>query len=360
MALLLIQSVNFVRNTLPIIPLLFVMAAAAIVYLSEWFTCLLARHMARLNMVQSSYESTPGTASLIRYGRIFSVSVLTLLFLIPHIDATVWLLNYWSRPHTLVAAAQLLRDQPRGMLAAVETHPVQWSGDPVVLPVVWLGSHSPDWYRSRGFRYVLINQDRYRSEDRAVYAQFFEGTRVLMTFPDRSAGQQPGPGGALIDLGTYPERIPFTRRPARFGDTVELLGYELTVGELRSRITPLEGANTHVISAGVGLQINLYWQALTDMEKDYTLFVHVYDSNGRRVAQRDLPLRFYDYPTSHWQVGEMVIDQADTPLPELPVGKYSLLIGLYDPKTGERLPVQEETSVLLTTFTVQHHYSGSK
>jgi len=60
-------------------------------------------------------------------------------------------------------------------------------------------------------------------------------------------------------------------------------------------------------------------------------------------------------------VREIVIDQADVPLPSLPAGEYTLLIGLYNAETGERLPVREETSLLLTTFTVQHHHtSGSR
>ncbi len=360
--LLLTQEVNFVRNTLPIIPLLFVLTAAAIVYLGEWLAPLLTRSIIRPEKLQARIRSTDIVSrTATRYTTLFHVSLLTLAFLIPHVEATRWLLNYWSRPHTLVAVAEKLRAQPRGMLAAVEANPVQWANDPAVLPVTLLGLHSPDWYRSHGYRYVLINQERYGFEDQARYAQFFDGTHVLMALPDRSLGQQPGPGGALIDLGVHPELIPFTRRSAQFGDVVELLGYELAPGELRNRITPLEGANVRVIARGDGLQINLYWRALAEIHHDYTLFIHVYDPNGQRVAQRDLPLRYYDYPTSRWQVGEIVIDQADMPLPDLPAGEYALLIGLYRAETGERLRVQSETSLLLTTFIVQHrHTSGSR
>ncbi len=353
--LLLTQAVNFVRNTLPIIPLLFVLTAAAIVHLGAWFAPLLTRSVIWIR------GSDIPSRSATRYITSFTVSFLTLAFLIPHIEATHWLLNYWSRPYTLVAAAEALRAQPRGMLAAVEAHPVQWVNDPVVLPVTLLGLHPPDWYRSRGYRYVLINQERYGFEDQARYAQFFDGTHVLMALPDRSLGQQPGPGGALIDLGVHLELIPFTRRSAQFGNVVELLGYELAPGELRNRITPLEGANVRVIAPGNGLQINLYWRALAEMHHDYTIFIHVYDPSGQRIAQRDLPLRYYDYPTSRWRAGEIVIDQADIPLPDLPAGEYTLLIGLYNAETGERLPVQNDTSLLLTTFTVQrHHTSGSR
>ena len=67
------------------------------------------------------------------------------------------------------------------------------------------------------------------------------------------------------------------------------------------------------------------------------LFVHVLAADGRRVAQRDLPLRSYDYPTSRWRPGELVIDSADLPLPELPAGAYRVVAGLYSPRTGQRL-----------------------
>jgi hypothetical protein len=89
------------------------------------------------------------------------------------------------------------------------------------------------------------------------------------------------------------------------------------------------------------------------MDRDYTLFIHVANEGGERVAQRDLPLRYEDYPTSHWQVDELVVERADFPLPALPPGEYRLDIGLYDGATGERLPIEGAENNTLTTLTIK-------
>ncbi len=358
--LLLTQAVNFTRNTLPVFPPLFLLTAAATLYLAEWLGAQLARFsgVRGPQIIDLRPGGAPSTAELHRAavarraGALASV-LLAALLLAPQLFGTTWLLRYWSRPHTLVAAAETLRAQPRGMLAAVEAHPVQWAGDPAVTPLRWLGTYPPDWYRARGYRYLLVNHERYDPADQAAYERLFAGATVLLALPDRSLGLQPGPGGTLLDLGEHAELIPFVRRPARFGDSVALLGYELAPGEPRSRITPLEGADAHELAPGAPLQTNLYWRALAPMARDYSLFVHVYDAAGQRVAQRDLPLRYGDYPTSRWQPGELVIDRADMPLPALPPGAYRLLIGLYDAETGAPLPTEDGAPVELTTLTVR-------
>ncbi len=358
--LLLTQAVNFNRNTLPLFPPLFVLAAAATVALADALGRLLARGagVRGPQVIDIRPGGAPSTAELHRervgrrVGAVIGVALAALL-LGPSMLETRWLLNYWSKPHTLVAAADALRAQPRGMLAAVEANPVQWAGDPAVTPVRWLGAYPLDWYRARGYRYLLVNSERYDVADRPAYERLVTGAPAILALPDRSLGLQPGPGGALLDLGEHPEMIPFTRRPARFGGLIELLGYELAPGEPRSRITPLEGASARALPAGAPVQINLYWRALARLDRDYTLFVHVYNADGQRVAQRDLPLRYEDYPTSRWQPGELVIDRADMPLPTLPSGPYRLLVGLYDAATGAPLPTENGAPVELLILTIR-------
>lgn len=357
--LLLTQAVNFNRNTLPLFPPLFLLAAAATIALAEALGGLLARSagVSGPQVIDIRSDGAPSTAEAHRErmgrraGAVIAVTLGALL-LAPHLLETRWLLNYWSKPHTLVAAAEALRARPRGMLAAVEANPVQWAGDPAVTPVRWLGAYSLDWYRARGYRYLLVNSEGYDLGDRPAYERLVRGAPVILEMPDRSLGLQPGPGGALLDLGEHVEMIPFVRRPARFGGLIDLLGYELAPGEPRSRITPLEGAAARVAPAGAPVQINLYWRALAPLDRDYTLFIHVYDASGQRVAQRDLPLRYEDYPTSRWQPGELVIDRADMPLPALAPGPYRLLVGLYDAATGAPLLTESGAPVELTILTV--------
>lgn len=310
--LLLAYPTNFVRNLLLIFPLAVLLTAAGAVALADRLPWALARRVALVGMA--------------------------LLLLAPQARDTAWLLGYWSRPYTLVAAADQLRDLPGGMLAAVEMHPVQWAGHPVVTPVRWLASYPLDWYRARGFRYLVANSDNYGGAAREHYTGLLRGAAIVAQYPERREGLQPGPGAALLDLGVHPELIPYVRRDVSFGEVAALLGYELQPGEPRARIMPLEGAAITDLSPGQALQINLYWQALAAMELDYTLFIHVINGDGERVVQRDLPLRHTSYPTSHWQPGEMVIDLADLALPLLPPGEYRLEFGLYDATSGATLP----------------------
>ncbi len=54
------------------------------------------------------------------------------------------------------------------------------------------------------------------------------------------------------------------------------------------------------------LLLTLAWQAETEMEKDYTAFVHLVDGDGQLLGQLDRPPA--GYPTSDWQPGEIVVD----------------------------------------------------
>jgi 4-amino-4-deoxy-L-arabinose transferase-like glycosyltransferase len=357
--LLLTQAVNFNRNTLPVFPPLLLLAAAAAMELARWLGAQAARLAGvdgpQVVDIRPGGPSTAAThrAAVARRVALPAAVALAALLIVPQLLETTWLLRYWSRPHTLVEAAAVLRAQPRGMLAAVEANPVQWAGDPAVTPVRRLGERPAEWYAARGYRYLLLNAERYGDELRGEYDRLRAAGAPLLAMPERYLGLQPGPGGALVDLGERLDLMPFARRQARFGDSVELLGFELRPGELRPRITPLEGADERALAPGEPVQINLYWRALAPMAADYSLFIHVYDGAGARVAQRDLPLRYGDYPTSRWRPGELVIDRGDMALPALPPGAYRLEIGLYDAATGAALPVEGGAPVVLTTITVQ-------
>lgn len=359
LALLLSYTTNFVRNLLIIYPAVVLLAAASAVALADWIGTWLGRRVGidgpqTIDIRTSAPQPpAPNQIRLAHGSSRLILAILTLALLFPQFEATIWLLRYWNNPHTLVLAAETLRAQPRGMLAAVESNPVQWAGDPAVQPLRWLGSYDADWYRARGYRYLLLNSERYGLEDQANYRRLLESGQILMTMPDRDSGAMPGPGGAVLDLGAHPDMIPFVRRQAVFGDVAELLGYELRPGDLRERITPLEGADERTLSAGQPLQINLYWRALNTAPIDYTLFVHLYNAADERVAQRDLPLRYSDYPTSGWVPGEFVIDRADMPLPALAPGDYQLRIGLYNAADGTALPAAGGAPVVLATITIR-------
>ncbi|MCX7841204.1 MAG: hypothetical protein N2559_17335 [Anaerolineae bacterium] len=85
----------------------------------------------------------------------------------------------------------------------------------------------------------------------------------------------------------------------------------------------------------------LYWQSIAKIEKDYTVFVHLIDSQGNIRAQRDMQPRAGAYPTSIWDVGEIVRDEYVLDLPSgLAPGEYRLVIGLYEYPSLTRVAVQ--------------------
>jgi hypothetical protein len=313
LAALAMYKVHFMRNVMAVFPLILLLVAAGAIALAN-----LAR-------------GPRWRAGLL--------AALALVLLAPQLRDSAWTLRYSTRPHSMALAAARLRELPRGMRAAVETHPVEWSGDPLVFPVEHLGGHTLEWYRANGFRYLILNDERRDAEDELPGA--IEGivaaAEVVERYPARRAGAQPGPGGALLDLGEHLEAMRFVRREASFGEQVRLLGYEIAPGELRAQATPLDGADYRQLRSGQPVQINLYWRAQRPLDRDYTLFLHVVDAAGVRVFQRDLPPRHEDYPSSRWQPGELVVDRADLALPALPPGDYRLLLGLYDAASGERL-----------------------
>jgi len=90
------------------------------------------------------------------------------------------------------------------------------------------------------------------------------------------------------------------------------------------------------------LEISLWFQALAEMDRDYTVFIHVVDQDDRLWAQQDTLLLSADRPTSAWKAGETVKQQYDLALPnEAPAG-VEIWVGLYYWETGERLPVSDE------------------
>ncbi|MBN1995512.1 MAG: hypothetical protein JW953_22685 [Anaerolineae bacterium] len=143
---------------------------------------------------------------------------------------------------------------------------------------------------------------------------------------------------------TRPDRIPLPTQPqtlinATLGNSIQLLGYTLS-----------DGPNS-------ALSLTLFWQPLTSLPTDYTTFLHVRNQAGDTVAQQDGQPLAGLYPTSHWLPGETVVDLITLSLPpDLPAGNYTVLVGLYQLDTLERLPVANDASgenaVILGEFTL--------
>lgn len=148
-----------------------------------------------------------------------------------------------------------------------------------------------------------------------VVSSFAEGTALKLL---EVRGEEPATPqrSFVIPPISYPLQVSFAGK-------ILLLGYDLSFLSL----TP-----------GEALHLTLYWQALSGMEEDYTVFTHLMDKEGRIWGQKDnFPARG-TRPTSGWLVGEIVVDEYDIPVRgDAPPGEYTIEIGIYDLISGERL-----------------------
>ena len=94
---------------------------------------------------------------------------------------------------------------------------------------------------------------------------------------------------------------------------------------------------------GSSLRLTIWWQALAEIDKDYTIFVHVLGPDDRVWAQEDTIASSNHRPTSAWEVGEIVSQEYELRLPsEMPAGDFRVVTGMYYWKTGQRLPVWDQ------------------
>lgn len=109
-----------------------------------------------------------------------------------------------------------------------------------------------------------------------------------------------------------------------FGDKVRLLGYDVT--QPKSGRSPSE------------VKLTLYWQAIQEMDENYTVFRHLVGPDGALAGQQDGWPRGGDYPTSFWMRGEVVKDECTIVFAtEAGPGAYRIEFGLYDAATMTRL-----------------------
>ncbi len=145
-------------------------------------------------------------------------------------------------------------------------------------------------------------------------------------------GEKPGdsPLVARVPIrGKEPRWQAATPAGADLGGQVELLGYRLDDADpdrLRGR---------------------LYWRAGPQrIPLDYTVFVQALQ-DGKVVAQWDNQPREGGYPTSLWAPDEVVEDWFALSLPAQARQGITLVAGMYDLETMERLPVGESNFVEL-------------
>jgi hypothetical protein len=117
---------------------------------------------------------------------------------------------------------------------------------------------------------------------------------------------------------------PSHRADFRLGEAIRLSGYDLEQ-------EPAAGT----------LRLALYWQADQALATEYTVFVHLVDTQGHLLGQQDNPPAEGEYPTSWWLPRELVVDRHTIQLNIPYTGSMRLRIGMYDPATLTRVPAYD-------------------
>jgi hypothetical protein len=159
------------------------------------------------------------------------------------------------------------------------------------------------------------------ADDQPVAPEFkplFEGVEPIahakLTDEDRSY--------ALYHFDLAQRITPTISLSAQFGDTAQLLGYD-------------------VQQTDRDLKLITYWRAGNDVVTPLQMFVHALGPDGSIVAQQDR----LDVPAYGWRAGDAIAQIQHIELPS-DLSTAEIAIGLYNPATNERLPIMVDGQLI--------------
>lgn len=108
-----------------------------------------------------------------------------------------------------------------------------------------------------------------------------------------------------------------------------------------ARITPGR------IAPGEEGVVTFYFKVLEELDKDYMVFVHVEDGDGRSIRiNLDHPPAGGAHPTTQWHKSETVKDEFALRIPPgLSTSRVNIWAGLWEPQTDSRLPLRNPDRV---------------
>ncbi|MDQ7025939.1 MAG: DUF2142 domain-containing protein [Anaerolineae bacterium] len=143
--------------------------------------------------------------------------------------------------------------------------------------------------------------------------------------------------GAVVNTGVSPSTTNFT--------PVEQLRVDEEGETLISQADRDFGGQILINSFNVdprSFSIDILWETRSAITEDYTMFLHVLNSDSELVGQADV---FPNLPTHYWRFGEMYVTSHHIQFFEgdldLALGDYTVVVGLYinDGETYPRLPI---------------------
>lgn len=112
-----------------------------------------------------------------------------------------------------------------------------------------------------------------------------------------------------------------TKNAVNFSDKIKLLDYKITKGEGEYKLT-------------------FFWECLNPIDKNYKIFVHVIDPEGRPLLNADHYPASGKYPTNYWRKGELIREEIGI-ASALPAN-FHIYVGIYEEETMSRLSVNNE------------------
>jgi hypothetical protein len=95
-------------------------------------------------------------------------------------------------------------------------------------------------------------------------------------------------------------------------------------------------------------EITLVWQIDAELDDNLYVFVHLVTDDGEIIAQSDMIPANWDRPMSGWVPGELIIDQHTlAPSTAEQKDELQLHIGIYNPRTFQRIAVRESDYVVV-------------
>ena len=177
-------------------------------------------------------------------------------------------------------------------------------------------------------RYVLLLPETAFAPNQAQLEvglyDFDTGERLLAYGP---SGDLVGDNARFHDIEIVPRSEAEVPNPVNFnfGNRIALVGYDM---------------DRRTAAPGETIRLTLYWQALAEMEENYSVFTHVLGEENRIWAQKDSWPKGGDAPTSTWEPGQTIADEYDLVINlDTPPDVYDVEIGFYLAATGDRLRI---------------------
>jgi hypothetical protein len=145
---------------------------------------------------------------------------------------------------------------------------------------------------------------------------------------------------AILSPGQLPDDL--GRLEINLGDRVALLGAKV---------------GRQALHPGQKAEVTLCWESLAEMDEDYSVFLHLLGRGNplgepqdrERVGQLDIYPGVGAYPTTLWQVGDIVCDDYEIPISSQATAPVAadVEVGLYERESMERLPALDGAGQLV-------------